>query len=187
VPCCGICAVGRRRESWKTVCARDANLAAAGGRSSSPLGAMDADHFAKRSSRAFEVIVGLAATLIGVALLAFAAFVAYAASWRSPDVGMVVLLTVTLAVGLLLFVAGLRLLTGKHRSDGGLFSPWILRFGALIFLAGPVLALFFNRSWTMIIEAGLSLSAAVACFTLANRREQTAAERGAPNNRWRGP
>jgi hypothetical protein len=74
---------------------------------------MDADHFAKRSSRAFEAIVGLAATLIGAALLACAAFVAYATSWRPPDVGVIVLLTVTLAVGLLLFVAGLRLVTGS--------------------------------------------------------------------------
>jgi hypothetical protein len=148
---------------------------------------MDADHFVKRSSRAFEVIVGLAATLIGVALLGSAALLAYATSWRPPDVGVVVVLTAILAVGLLLFVAGLRLVTGKHRSDGGLFSPWVLRFGALIFLAAPVVALFFNRSWTMIIEAAVSLSAAAACFTLANRREQAAAERGAPNNRWRGP
>jgi hypothetical protein len=169
------------------VCARGAHGALLRGPSTSPLGAMDADHFAKRASRAFEVVVGLAATLIGAALLASAALVAYATSWRPTDVGVVVLLTVTLAVGLSLLVAGIRLVTGKHRSDGGLFSPWILRFGALIFLAAPVLALFFNRSWTMIIEAGVSLSAAVACFTLANRREQAAAERGAPNNRWSGP
>ena len=148
---------------------------------------MDADHFVKRSSRAFEAILGLAATLIGTALLASAGFVAYATTWRPPNVGVVVVLTVALTFGLLLFVAGLRLVTGKHRLDGGLFSPWILRLGALIFLAGPVLALFFHSSWTAIIEAGAMLSAAIACFTLANRREQVAAERGAPNNRWRGP
>jgi len=143
---------------------------------------MDADHFLARASRAFEVLIGTVATLIGAALLVLAAFAIYAITRSLPDVTVVVLLTATLAFGLLLFVAGLRLVTGRHRSDGGLFSPWLLRFGALIFLAGPVLALF-HRSWTMLIEAGFSLSAAVACFTLANRREQAATERVAPNDR----
>jgi len=133
---------------------------------------MDADHLERRVSRVFEVIVGLAATVIGAALLGSAVLAAYAMFFRRPGVGVVVVLTVALALGLLLFAAGLRLVTGKHRSDGGLFSPWVLRFGALIFLAAPVLALFFHRSWTMIIEAGVSLSAAVACFTVANRRER---------------
>ena len=169
------------------MCARGASQVLLRGPSTSPLGAMDADHFAARASRTFEVIIGVAATLIGAALLVFVAFVIYAMARRPPDVPVVVLLTATLAVGLLLLVAGVRLVTGRHRSDGGLFSPWILRFGALIFLAAPALALFVNRSWTMIIEAGVSLSAAVACFALANRREEAAGERGAPNNRWRGP
>jgi hypothetical protein len=146
---------------------------------------MDADHLAKRASRAFEAIVGVAATLIGAALLAFDGFVVYAMAWP-PGAGVLVLLTATIAVGLLLFVAGLRLVTGKHRSDGGLFSPWILRFGALIFLASPVIALFVHRSWTMIFEAGVSLTAAVACFALANRREQAADERMG-HNPSRGP
>ena len=169
------------------MCTRGSNRAPARGPSTSPLGAMDADHFARRTSRAFELIIGVASTLIGVALLLFVAFGIYAMPWRPADVPVVVLFTVTLGVGVLLLVTGLRLVTGKHRSDGGLFSPWILRFGAVIFLASPVLALFFHRSLTMIIEAGVSLSAAVACFALANHREQAAAERGAPNNRWRGP
>ena len=112
------------------MCARGAHPAWSAGPSTSPLGAMDADHFAARASRAFEVIIGVAATLIGAALLVFVAFVIYGMARRPPDVTVIVLLTATLAVGLLLFVARLRLITGRHRSDGGLFSPWILRWGA---------------------------------------------------------
>ena len=148
---------------------------------------MDADRFAARASRVFEVVLGLVATLLGGALLLATAFLAFSTSMCClPTQGVVLAFLVALAIGLLLFCAGLRLLTGKHRSDGGLFSPWILRMGGVIFLFGPVAAVL-NRSWFGLVEAGISLSAAVACFALANRRKEAAANAVAPNNRWRGP
>ena len=169
------------------MCARGSNRALMCGPSTSTLGAKDADRFAARASRGFEVVLGVVATLLGATLLLATTFFAYSTSMCClPTQGVVLVFLAALALGLLLFFAGLRLVTGKHRSDGGLFSPWILRMGGVIFLFGPVAAVL-NRSWFGLVEACISLSAAVACFALANRRKESAANEVAPNNRWRVP
>jgi hypothetical protein len=148
----------------------------------------DAD-LSARTPRLFEALLGLVAGLLGAALLVFAALGASRGFGREVAISVVVILAVALGLGSLLFVAGLRLVTGKRRSDGGLLSPWTLRLGGLIFFVGPIVMLFAKPSLLMIVKAGALFGIGVACFSLANRREQHTFQRDseAPNNRWRGP
>jgi len=146
---------------------------------------MDSDQLVARGARAFEILIGSVAGVAGCALLVLAAFVAVKVK-REVSVPVLVFELLSLVLGLVLCVAGLRLVTARRRADGGLLSPWILRLGGVIFLFGPVAAVL-NRSWFALLEAGVSLSAAVACFALANRRSETAADQGPSNNRWSGP
>jgi hypothetical protein len=74
------------------------------------------------------------------------------------------------ALAALLLVLGWRLLFNRARaSDGGLFSPFGLRVGGAIFLAGPVAAAFTHPIG--LIETGFALAASGACFALARHRE----------------
>src|ERR1700733_9257664 len=138
------------------------------------------------ASRFLSIVVGVVVTVMGVALLGFFGLGLYRLSSGLPSPQIMVFLCIVGALGLGLCVVGVRLLTGKRRRDGGLFSPWFLRLGGVIFLFGPGAAVL-KRSWFGLLEAGVALSAAVACFVLANRRQEAAADQGAPNNRWRGP
>jgi hypothetical protein len=140
-----------------------------------------------RPSRMSEIMLGVVATLLGAALALFAALVVWRAFVQQLPTSVVIIFSIAFGLGLILFVAGLRLLTGKRRSAGGLFSPWVLRFGGLIFFAGPIAVLFTKPALLTILKAAAGFGAGVACFALANRREQRIFERGseAPNNRWR--
>ena len=142
-----------------------------------------------RTSRFFEALLGLVTGLSGAALLVFAALGASRGFGREVETSVIVILAVALGLGLLLLVAGFRLVTGKRRSDGGLLSPWTLRCGGLIFFVGPIAMLFAKPSLLMIAKAGALFGIGVACFSLANRREEHTFQRNseAPNNRWRGP
>ena len=132
---------------------------------------MDQSQYSAPVSRVLMVAVGLVATVIGVVLLgAFGLGMYRLAGGFTPGAVIIVLLIVG-ALGLVLSVIGLRLITGARRRDGGLFSPWTLRLGGIIFLFGPVAALL-KHSWLGVLGAGVSLSAAVACFVLANRRAE---------------
>jgi ATP-dependent Clp protease adaptor protein ClpS len=158
------------------VCTYGSNRALLGGPSTSPLGApVESSQYSAPISRPLVVAVGTVVMVMALALVAVIGFVIY----RMVTVGLpssqaLVVLCLVGALGLALCVVGLRLLTGRRRRDGGLFSPWALRFGGFIFLLGPVAAIV-NRSWFGLFEAGVGLSAGIACFVLANRREQAAA------------
>jgi hypothetical protein len=136
---------------------------------------MEVSRYSVPVSRASTIVLGIIVTLLGTALLVFFGLGVYSLTRGFPSSSVIVILLIAGAVGLGLCVVGVRLVTGKRRRDGGLFSPWTLRFAAVIFLFGPV-AFVLNRSWFGLIEAGFSLSAAVACFVLANRREEAAAD-----------
>jgi len=128
--------------------------------------------YSARTSRSSKILAGLVATILGAAVLLFAALLTWSIHGRRLDTPMLAVLGLALALGLLLFLPGLRLLTGKRRRDGGLFSPWILRFGGLIFFVGPIAMLFSSPSLLTILKVGVSIAAGVACFALANRRAQ---------------
>jgi hypothetical protein len=138
------------------------------------------------ASQFLSIVMGVVVTVMGVALLGFFGLGLYRLSSGLPSSQVMVFLCIFGALGLGLCVVGVRLLTGIRRRDGGLFSPWFLRLGGVIFLFGPVAAVL-NRSWFGLLEAGFSLSAAVACFVLANHRQEAAADQGAPDNRRSGP
>jgi uncharacterized membrane protein YqgA involved in biofilm formation len=129
---------------------------------------MSADPFA-RQSRVFECILGSVAGLIGAALLLFGGFGAYRVLRINPTFASTSIFGIAAAIGLLLLSSGLRLIQGKPRSDGGLFSPWVLRLGGLMFLLAPIL-FFVSHQYFHLIETGFCVSAGIACFVLANRR-----------------
>jgi hypothetical protein len=139
---------------------------------------MEPGQYSAPISRVLTVGVGLIVTVMGAALLGFFGLGAYRLGSGLPSTQVLLILFIVGALGLALCVVGLRLITGRRRRDGGLFSPWALRFGGLIFLFGPVAAVLVNRSWFGLLEAGVSLSAGAACFVLANRREQAGADPG---------
>jgi len=65
---------------------------------------------------------------------------------------------------------------GVKRRDGGVLSPFILRLGAVYFVAAPIVLWFVPdggswRSWWFLLELGFYFSAAGACVFLANRRQ----------------
>ena len=148
---------------------------------------MELGQYSAPAPRPLVVAVGTVVMVMGVALVALIGFGVYRMLSRGlPSVQVLVGVCLVGALGVALCVVGLRLLTGRHRRDGGLFSPWVLRFGGIILLLGPVAAIV-NRSWFGLLEAAVCLSGGIVCFVLANRREQAPADSGTPNNRWRGP
>ena len=167
------------------MCARVASPTWSAGPSTSPLG-VPVDQYSAPISRPVAVAVGIVVTVMGLALVSLVGLGVFRTlSGGLPSSSVLIILGVVGALGVALCVVGLRLVSGRRRRDGGLFSPWVLRFGGIIFFLGPVVIMV-SRSWSKLFEAGLCLSAGVGCFALANRGQQTPADSGTPNNRWRG-
>ena len=114
--------------------------------------------------------MGIVALAVGLGLLSFVAFAAYRLFGRSPGPGFLTFIVACALVGLFMGSVGLRLAVARPRPDGGLLSPWVIRFGGLLFILSPFVMLAM-RSWH-VIEAGVLFAAGVACFVLANRREE---------------
>jgi hypothetical protein len=133
---------------------------------------METSQYSAPIPRGVRLVLGIVATLIGAALLSFGGLGVYRLFERPPETSVTIILCIVVAVGLALFVAGLRLVTGTRRRDGGLFSPWALRFGGMFFLIAPVILFVARRSLFSVLEAGASISTGIACFVIANRREQ---------------
>jgi hypothetical protein len=136
---------------------------------------MEASQYSAPVSRPMRVVVGLVLTIMGGGLLALFALLLYALL-KGGEKKIVVGLCIIGTVGVSLCVVGIRLITGRRRRDGGLFSPWVLRFAGVFFIAMPLVFLFAHRTLYAILESGLMVSAGVACFVVANRREQDAAD-----------
>ena len=132
---------------------------------------MDTEKLFARQSRGFEGFIGLIAGTTGAVLLLFSAVGALRSSGNTMSAGLPTVLGISGALGLLLASAGVRLIWSKRRSDGGLFSPWVLRLGGIIFFCAPI-AMITNRQYFHLIEAGVCVSAGVACFALANLRTE---------------
>jgi hypothetical protein len=133
---------------------------------------MELDRYSAPVSRGVTLILGLVVGVIGVAL-AFAGGVGiYGVLKRPATTEVKVVLGVALAIGLALSFIGFRLVAGKRRSDGGLFSPWVLRIGGMFFLCAPVFMFLARQSTFGILETVTLLSAGVACFAVANHRER---------------
>src|SRR4051812_34386123 len=128
---------------------------------------MDTQKLFARQSRGFERFIGLIAGTTGAVLLLFSAVGALRTLGNTMTAGVATLFGISGAFGLLLVSAGVRLIWSRRRSDGGLLSPWVLRLGGIIFLCAPV-AMITNRQYFHLVEAGVCVSAGVACFALAN-------------------
>jgi hypothetical protein len=132
---------------------------------------MDTEKLFARQSRGFERFIGLIAGATGAVLLLFSAVGALRSLGNTMTAGLATVLGISGALGLLLVSAGVRLIWSRRRSDGGLFSPWVLRLGGIIFFFAPI-AMITNRQYFHLIEAGVCVSAGVACFALANLRTE---------------
>jgi hypothetical protein len=132
------------------------------------LGTLDVSPYTARPPRYLEIGVGIASTLSGLALLAFATLVAVALWKAGKDGALTIVVAVVSLCGLLLVSAGVRLLATRRRADGGLLSPPVLVFGGSVFLVTPV-AVYMQRPEPM-IGAPIYFVFALVCFGLAWRR-----------------
>src|SRR5215469_10715040 len=128
---------------------------------------MEVSRYSAPVSRPMRVIVGLVLTVMGGGLLFFLAVGLYALI-KGAEKQLIVGLCVIGALGTALCVIGIRLVTGRRRRDGGLFSPWVLRFAGVFFIAVPVIFLFAHRTLYALLESGVMVSAGIACYVTAN-------------------
>jgi len=147
----------------------------------------DPERYLVRSSRPSEIALGL---VVGALSLLFVSFASYVLWWgirhgllKGPyDSGWLGYVSVPIV----LYVLGLpgswvafRLLSGRARRDGGLFSPAVLRLGGALLLLAPWPWLIAHPSnpwhwWHCTTLTG----GGVACWILAARRERTDAPDG---------
>jgi hypothetical protein len=123
-------------------------------------------------SRPATAFLGLVLTIIAAALLVLGGIGVYRLFQGPAPTDVKVVLGIVVILGVGLGSIGVRLLTGRRRRDGGLFSPWTLRLGGMFFLVAPVILIFAQHSILGAVEAIGMISAGVACFVIANRREQ---------------
>jgi hypothetical protein len=125
------------------------------------------------AGRTLELLAGASCAVLGTGLAVFGAFAlsrVLLPTDSPPTISTVVVTLVVCALSGLLLVLAWRLIRNRARpSDGGLLSPFGLRVGGLIFLAGPVAAAFTNPIG--LLETGFALGASAACFALARHRE----------------
>lgn len=130
------------------------------------------DHL-QPAGRVLELFAGIVCAACGAGLAALGGFGLFAILVRDespPTLSTLLFTLVVCAFASLLLVLAWRLVLNRARpSDGGLFSPFGLRVGGLIFLAGPVAAVFAHPIG--LIETGFALAASGACFALARHRE----------------
>ena len=132
---------------------------------------MSDDRYSAPIPKWLSVAVGFVCALIGVPLVAFCVVGVIGLLTRPSPESAIVIVSVALTVGLFMSVMGIRLLRNKARPDGGLVSPWVLRLGGAFFVVVPVLMALEHRSLPSIWHIVGLMSAGIACFALANRRE----------------
>jgi hypothetical protein len=129
-----------------------------------------------RAPRYLEVIVGVVASLFGMALLGLTGLALLRATVADVlELGWVesIILVVFVLAGYLFCVVGWRLLTGQgRRSDGGLLPPSMLTFGGVLFLVGGVIVALQGKFG--LVHAVSSWASAVTCFVLARYRRRLA-------------
>jgi hypothetical protein len=148
---------------------------------------MEPNRYSAPVSRPATLFLGLVVSLIAVALLAFGGLGIYRLLQGPVPTDVKVILGVVVILGVGLGSIGARLLTGRQRRGGGLFSPWALRIGGAFFVLTPLILVLVQHSILGVIEAIGMISAGVGCFVIANRREQRLGEPSVPNQRLERP
>jgi len=135
---------------------------------------MKAHHYAQ-APRFLEIVAGLVFVIV-VLLLALAFVATLSAMLRGNMAALHIWSLVFFAlVGFASCLLAWRLLSGRGRRDGGLFSPFSLRVASLISLfAGLVMAW---RHPLGLLELVPLVAAAGACLGLARLRERQNTER----------
>jgi uncharacterized membrane protein len=115
--------------------------------------------------------------LLGISLLCLvgSAYMVYAPLGGNPSI-ILLIGTVLLVCSLWAVATTARLIVGRRAAGGGLFSPFALRVGGVLFLALPVLGLFTGAysgagpRLIRVVQATVYVLFAVAVFRLAGKR-----------------
>ena len=121
--------------------------------------------------RWYEIAAGIVMALFSALLIILTTFIVYKRIlFGSMDTGVQIFILILLAIGYFCGLMSYRLiLAPESRRQKGLFSPYALRLGGLLFASVPIIMIL-TKSF-FIIEIISSLSASVACFALAKYRE----------------
>src|SRR5579871_507726 len=107
---------------------------------------MEPSQYAAPVSRSSTLFWGLVLTVIAAALLAFGGFGVFRLVQASAPNEVRIVVAVVILIGVALGSTGIRLLTGRQRQGGGLFSPWTLRIGGAFFVVVPLILVFVQHS-----------------------------------------
>jgi hypothetical protein len=137
------------------------------------------------TSRFLEIVLGWICALISAAVAALLVWLVYIVAWRNPreygkhellEASTLLIFSVMLVIAVGFSVLAFRLIAGKGKY---LISPTLLRIWGVFFGVGSACVLIdcvINKKWMEIKDSWetltLSVSMAVAAFTLARRQEQ---------------
>jgi hypothetical protein len=125
-------------------------------------------------SRHVQVGVGSVQGLLALALTGLGLLTGWVGA-RRHETDLLLFGAGCLVIGVGLGRLAFRLLAGRSRqSDGGFFSPTVLRIWGVILFLEPALNLLM-RSWGILFAAG-SIAAGTACFALARKRARRGGE-----------
>src|SRR5262249_11307647 len=113
---------------------------------------MEISRYSAPVSRTATVVLGVALTLIAAVFLISGGIGVYSLFKSPAQTDVKVLFGVLVTLGFAFCVVGIRLLTGKRRRDGGLFSPWVLRFAGVFFIGTPVILFLARHSFLSVLE-----------------------------------
>jgi len=142
----------------------------------------DPERYLRPSGRPREFTVGIVVGSLSTLFLGLAAYVigwALLHDFLEPPIvdkgklGFMLVPAVLLALGIPGAWVAFRLVTGRRRRDGGLFSPGMLRLCGTLMMVGPWLWVILDLTdywrWGHLVSF---TTAGIACWILAARRER---------------
>lgn len=131
--------------------------------------------FSSSVGRRTGIAAGLALLAIGTPVLLMGIVAVFRISPSDFDAFLLGFVAILLVVGFFCVSTALRMILGRSRRDGGLFSPFVLRTAGVLFAIVPVLLVFAEwpnlRSLWTLLEVGFFLAVAGSCFALASKRQ----------------
>lgn len=128
----------------------------------------------EKAARYYLIFIGAICGIfaLGITLLIGLVIFAFFHNDRSSSKESLIIFTVLVVVDYFFVLTSYRLLLGKERKDGGLFSPTGLTFAGIMFLTFPVIGLI-TKSWWILIDGWHTILAAACCFGLARFRRES--------------
>ncbi len=125
--------------------------------------------------RKTSIAAGIALLLVGLPFLLLGAFGFFRIATTDIDEFHLGFAAVLFVIGVFCVSTAIRMMLGRKREDGGLFSPFVLRVAGTLFAIVPVLLIFADgldlRSLGTLLKVGFFLAVAGSCFALASRRQ----------------